>query len=59
LAERDVPDAATADKGIVFPIPEEAGAADGASQPAESVAVIFAQALRLLKLTTADCLESF
>jgi hypothetical protein len=48
LAERDVLDAATADEGIVFPIPKEADAADGTSQPAESVAVIFAQSLKLL-----------
>ena len=43
--ERDVLDAATDDEGIVFSIPKETGAADGASQPAESVAVVFAKSL--------------
>ena len=43
--KRDALDAATDDEGIVFSISEETGAADGVSQPAESVAVIFAQSL--------------
>ena len=43
--ERDALDAATDDEGIVFPISEETDAADGVSQPAESIAVIFAQCL--------------
>ena len=44
--ERDALDAAIDDEGIVFSISEETGAADGVSQPAESVAVIFAQSLK-------------
>ncbi len=48
-AERDVLDAATDDEGIVFSIPKETGAADGVSQPAESVAVIFAKSLSDLR----------
>ena len=44
-AERDVLDAATDDEGIVFSIPKETGAADGASQPDENAAFIFALSL--------------
>ncbi len=45
-AERDVLDAAIDDEGTVFSIPKETGAADRASQPAESVAFIFPLSLR-------------